>query len=317
MKVFVTAKVPEKILNRLNENFQLIYNDSEIPLTKKEIMEKTRDAEAILCPLSDKIDSEIIENGKNLKIIANYGAGYDNIDIKAAEKNGIFVTNAPAKSSATSTAELTFGLILCLARNLVRGDENVRDGEFKGWRPTFFLGSELMGKTVGIIGMGNIGKTLAKRAISFDMNVIYYSRNRKKEIEEAGAKYMDFHEVIKNSDFLTIHTAYTAELNHMISEKELKEMKKSAYLINAARGPLVDEKALIEALKNDEIAGAALDVYEFEPEVSKELLNLKNVIFEPHIGNATYEAREEMGNIAVDNLLDYKEGKKPRNTVNI
>lgn len=316
MKVFVTSKVPEKVLRRLTENFELIYNDSEIPLTKEEIIEKTADAEAILCPLSDKIDADIINSAKNLKIVANYGAGFDNIDINACNERGIIVTNAPAPSSATSTAELTFGLILCLARNLVRGDQKVRNKEFEGWRPTYFLGNELRGKTVGIIGMGNIGKNLARRALSFDMNVVYFSKNRKESIETLGAKYMTKDDVIKNADFLTIHTAYTPELKHMISYNEFDLMKDSAYLINAARGPLVDERALINALKDDVIAGAALDVYEFEPEISEKLLSLKNVILEPHIGNATYEARDEMGLAAVNNLIDFKENKLPRNKVN-
>lgn len=316
MKVFVTSRVPEKIYRILEDNFELIYHNSETPLTKEEIMQKVEDSDAILCPLSDKIDEDIINNAKNLKIIANYGAGFDNIDLEAATKKNIVVTNAPAPSSATSTAELAFGLILCLARNLVRGDEKVRDKEFFGWRPTYFLGHELRGKTVGIIGMGNIGKNLARRAMSFEMNVIYYSRNRKSCIERLGAKYMAKEDVIKNADFLSIHTAYAPDLKHMISDNEFDLMKKSAYLINAARGPLVDEKALIKALKEEKIAGAALDVYEFEPKVSEELLRLKNVILEPHIGNATYEAREEMGRAAVENLKDFKDNKIPRNKVN-
>lgn len=316
MKVFVTSRVPEKIYEMLNENFEIIYHNSEIPLSKEEIINGVSDAEAILCPLSDKIDKDIIDSGKNLKIIANYGAGFDNIDIEYAKEKNIIVTNAPAPSSAVSTAELSFGLILCLARNLVRGDDEVRNNKFYGWRPTYFLGSELRNKIVGIIGMGNIGKNLAKRCLSFEMNVIYYSRNRKEDIESLGAKYMSREEVIENADFISLHSAYAKELHHMISDKEFDNMKKSAFLINAARGPLVDEKALIRALKEEKIAGAALDVYEFEPKVSKELLTLKNIILEPHLGNATYEARGEMGDAAFYNLLDYKEGKTPRNKVN-
>lgn len=316
MKVFVTSRVPEKIYGMLNENFELKYHDSEVPLTKEEIIKGISDVDAILCPLSDKIDKDIIDSGKNLKIIANYGAGFDNVDISYAKEKNIIVTNAPAPSSAVSTAELSFALMLAIARNLVQGDKEVRNNNFHGWRPTYFLGSELRNKTLGIIGMGNIGKNLAKRAMAFEMNIVYFSRNRKEDIEALGAKYMSREEVIKNADFLSIHSAYSKELHHMISNKEFDDMKESACLINAARGPLVDEEALIKALKENKIKGAALDVYEFEPKVSKELMELENVVLAPHLGNATFEARGEMGDAAFNNLMDYKEGKTPRNKVN-
>ncbi len=252
----------------------------------------------------------------DLKIIANYGAGFDNIDINAAAKRNIVVTNAPAPSSAVSTAELTFALILMIARDMLRAEKNLRDGNFKGWRPTYFLGEQLKSKTLGIIGLGNIGKNLAKRALSFEMNVVYHSRNRKEDVENLGVKYMERDDLIRSADFLSLHTAFSPELRHMISDREFELMPESAYLINAARGPLVDERALICALTEGKIRGAALDVYEFEPKISDELLKLENVVLMPHLGNATYDARREMGEAVLDNLMDFKEGQRPRNKVN-
>ena len=317
MKLLITSNIPEKIYDELDKHFEISYHDSNVPLKKEEIIEMIKGQDALLCPLSDKIDKDIIDAGDNLKIIANYGAGFDNIDIDYAREKGMVVTNAPAPASAVSTAELAFGLMLAAARRLVSGDKVTRAGEFYGWRPTFYLGSQLKGKTLGIIGLGNIGKNLAKRARAFEMKVIYYSRTRKEDFEkEFGLEYMDKDEVIKSSDFLSLHTAYVPELNHMISKKELEIMKKSAILINASRGPVVDEEALANALIENVIAGAALDVYEFEPKVNEKLMDLDKVILSPHLGNATFEARLEMGENAKDNLIAFKEGKSPKNKVN-
>lgn len=318
MKLFITSAIPENILTKLQEHFTVRYHDSQIPLTHEELMEGIVDADALLCPLSDKIDEEIISHGKNLKIIANYGAGYDNIDTKAATQKGIIVTNAPAPSSAISTAELSFALMISIARRIVSGDKLTRRGEFLGWRPTFYLGSELRGKTLGIIGLGNIGKNLAKRAKAFEMKIMYYSRNRKEEFEkEYSLQYCSsIDQVLEESDFVSLHTAFAPELHHLISQESFDKMKPTAYLINASRGPIVDENALVEALKEGKIAGAALDVYEFEPKVHEDLLSMDQVILAPHLGNATVEARQEMGEAAKDNLLDFKAGKTPRNQVN-
>ena len=317
MKLLITSNIPEDIYNELNKNFDITYHNSNIPLTREEIIEKIKGKDALLCPLSDKIDKDVIDASDNLKIIANYGAGFDNIDINYAREKGIVVTNAPAPASAISTAELTFGLMLASARRIVSGDKVTREGKFYGWRPTFYLGSELKDKTLGIICLGNIGKNLAKRAKAFEMNVIYYSRTRKEDFEkEFVLKYMEKDDVIKNSDFLSLHTAFVPELRHMISKKELEMMKKSAILINASRGPIVDEDALADALIENKIAGAALDVYEKEPKVNEKLLALDNVILAPHLGNATFEARLEMGKNAKDNLIDFKNGKTPKNKVN-
>ncbi|WP_282925319.1 2-hydroxyacid dehydrogenase family protein [Peptoniphilus genitalis] len=317
MKLLITSNIPEKIYDDLDKHFEIRYHDSNVPLSKEEIIEMIKGQDALLCPLSDKIDKEVIDAGDNLKIIANYGAGFDNIDIDYAREKGIVVTNAPAPASAVSTAELAFGLMLAAARKIVSGDKVTRAGEFYGWRPTFYLGSQLKGKTLGIIGLGNIGKNLAKRARAFEMKVVYYSRTRKEDFEkEFDIEYLDRDEVIRSADFLSLHTAFVPYLRHMISKKELEMMKKSAILINASRGPIVDEDALADALIENVIAGAALDVYEFEPRVNDKLMDLDNVILAPHLGNATFEARLEMGENAKDNLIDFKNGKNPKNKVN-
>ncbi len=317
MKLLITSNIPKKIYDDLDKHFEISYHDSNVPLKKEEIIEMIKGQDALLCPLSDKIDKEVIDAGDNLKIIANYGAGFDNIDIDYAREKGIVVTNAPAPASAVSTAELAFGLMLAAARKIVSGDKVTRAGEFYGWRPTFYLGSQLKGKTLGIIGLGNIGKNLAKRARAFEMKVIYYSRTRKEDFErEFDIEYLDRDEVVRSADFLSLHTAFVPDLRHMISKKELEMMKKSAILINASRGPIVDEDALADALIENVIAGAALDVYEFEPRVNDKLMDLDNVILAPHLGNATFEARLEMGENAKDNLIDFKNGKNPKNKVN-
>ncbi|WP_138160551.1 NAD(P)-dependent oxidoreductase [Peptoniphilus catoniae] len=316
MKILITSRIPENILVEIKKIFDVDYHDSNIPLKKEEIIERLKGKDALLCPLSDKIDKEVIDSSDSLKIISNYGAGFDNIDLEAASAKNIIVTNAPAPSSAVSTAELAFSLILLTSRRLIAGEKDLKAGNFLGWRPTYFLGSELRGKTLGIIGMGNIGKNLAKRALGFEMKVIYNSRNRKDDIEALGVEYMERDEVIKNSDFLSLHTAFVKELKHMISDREFDLMKKDAYLINAARGPLVDENALIKALKENKIKGAGLDVYEFEPKVSEELMKLDNAVLLPHLGNATYEARGEMGEAVLKNLIDFSQGRVPVNKVN-
>lgn len=315
MKLFISSRVPDEVIQRL-EGVDYSYNDSNVPMTKEEIIADLQGKDALICPLSDKIDKEVMDGAKDLKLILNYGAGFDNIDIAYAREKGIVVCNAPAPSSAVSTAELAFTLMLAQARQLIRGEKDLREGGFHGWRPTYFLGQQLKGKTLGIFGMGNIGQNLAKRALAFDMKVIYNSRNRKEAIEELGATYVSFEELLKESDFISLHSAFVPELKHKFDANAFKAMKPSATFINAARGPLIDEQALADALKEGTIAGAALDVYEFEPKATEDLLHLDNVTLAPHLGNATVEARLEMGNACVDNLEDFIAGKKPRNQVN-
>lgn len=316
-KIFISGKIPEIAYETLSNDFEVTMHDEISLLSKEEIIKGIEGKDALLCLLSDKIDREIIESNPNLKIIANYGAGFDNIDIKAANEYKIPVTNTPGISTI-STAELTIALMLGIARRVVEGDKITRAGKFSGWAPLYQLGTELAGKTLGIIGMGNIGRAVAKRAKAFDMNIIYNNRNQlSKEIEaEYGLTYVSQEEVIAKSDFVSLHVSYSPALHHLINEETIKMMKPSAYIINAARGPLIDEKALLKALQDKTIKGAGLDVYEFEPAITKGLELLDNVILTPHIGNATEEARSGMAQIAANNIIDVFNGLEPRNRVN-
>lgn len=316
-KVFISGKIPTVAYEMLSKEFDVTMHDDLRLLTKEEIIDGVKNSDALLSLLSDNIDADIIAAAPNLKIIANYGAGFNNIDLKAASARKIPVTNTPAVST-DATAELTFGLLLAIARRIVEGDKVTRSGNFTGWAPLYYLGTEVTGKTLGVIGMGNIGRAVAKRAKGFDMRVIYYDKIRQSaEVENAlGIEYMSTEEVIKNADFLTLHANYSPELHHLIGEKELAMMKPSAYLISAARGQMVDEKALLKALQNKIIKGAALDVYEFEPAITPGLEKLDNIILCPHLGNATVETRDAMAKIAAQNIISVLNGQKPQTCVN-
>ncbi|WP_425803691.1 2-hydroxyacid dehydrogenase family protein [Desulfitobacterium sp. Sab5] len=316
-RVFISGKIPRLAYDLLAKEFDVTMHDDLSLLSKQEIMDGIAGKDALLCLLSDIIDKEIIESNKNLKIIANYGAGFNNIDIAAAGQNGIRVTNTPGVST-DATADLVMGLVIAIARRLVEGDKEIRAGRFKGWAPLYHLGVEVTGKTLGIVGMGNIGQGVARRARGFDMKIIYNTRTRlpEQKEKELGLTYMSLEKVIENSDFLSLNLSYSSATHHMISTKELASMKPAAYLINAARGPLVDEQALLEALQNKVIAGAALDVYEFEPQVTKGLEKLDNVILSPHIGNATVETRDAMAEIAAKNIISVLNGQEALTCVN-
>lgn len=318
-KIFVTSSVPDEILKKLEQNFELNYHNSEKTLSEEELMRGVADADAILCPLSDKITKNVIDAGKNLKIIANYGAGFDNIDVKYAAEKKIVVTNAPASNSSTSTAELTAGLIVAAARKIVSGDKLTRKGGFHGWKPNFYLGYQLREKTLGIIGMGNIGKKLSQiMKNGFGMQVLYWNRTRLSEDleKELGVTYSSIEEMLPKVDVLSIHTAFAPELKHIIDYDKMTKMKKDAILVNAARGPLVSEQDLLRVLEEGRFFAVGLDVYEFEPKYDKKLEEYERVILCPHLGNATFEARVEMGNNAFENLLAFKEGRACPNQVN-
>jgi len=250
-------------------------------------------------------------------VISNYAVGYDNIDVTAATEREIAVTNTPGVLTE-ATAEIAFSLMLAVARNVTEGDRFVREDRFEGWDPTLMLGHELHGKTLGIIGMGNIGSKVSEMSKGFDMDVLYYNRSRNKEAErKTDAEYVDLEHLLSRSDFISLHVPLTEETEKMIGAEELKKMKETAYLINTARGEVVDEDALIDALKENEIAGAGVDVYADEPHgANPGFYDLDNMVLTPHLGSATFRAREGMATMAADNLIDVLEGREPEHIVN-
>lgn len=317
MKVFVTRQIPQKGLEMLKARFEVEIGASDRNLSRREICEGTKDADALVCLLSDAIDEEILSGAKKLKIIANYAVGYNNINVEYAKEHGIFVTNTPGVLTET-TADLTWALMLSVARRIVEADKFTRSGKFKGWEPELMLGSDIFGKTLGVIGAGRIGQAVMKRAIGFGMRVIYYSKSRLPlDIESnLNASYVSLEKLLKEADFVSLHVPLTKNTYHMIGEDQLSLMKRTAYLVNTARGPVVDEEALVKFLKEKRIAGAALDVFENEPLLTPGLTELDNVVITPHIGSASKETREKMSVIVAENVIAALEGKIPPNCVN-
>ncbi|MCF7793884.1 MAG: D-glycerate dehydrogenase [Candidatus Cloacimonetes bacterium] len=312
-KIFVTRLLPKPAMELLETTFEVKVNPHDRVLTKDEILEGTKWCDILLCLLTDTIDAEIIKCNPKLKAIVNYAVGFNNIDVKTATKLKIPVTNTPGVLTET-TADLTWSLIMSVSRNLYKSEKFLRDGNFKGWGPMLLLGSDIHGKTLGIIGAGRIGTAVAKRAVGFDMKIIYTDINEMKV--DFPVEKISLDELLKEADYVTIHVPLLPETKHLIGERELKLMKNSAYLINSARGPIVDEKVLAKALKEGWIGGAGLDVYENEPEVEPELLECENAVLLPHLGSATWETRTNMGLIAAKNAIAISEGKIPPQIVN-
>lgn len=318
-KVLIAGKIPTHARNILEEANLTIdeFDDSNALITKAELIERIPDCDFLITPLSTKVDSEVIDSAKNLKLIANYGAGFNNIDVDYAKSKNIPVTNTPFVST-TSTAEVACGLIVSLSHRMVEGDKLMRTVGFNGWAPLFFLGTELAHKTLGIIGLGQIGQAVAKRMKAFDMNIIYTQRTQADpEVEKAlDAKFVPLEELVKESDVISLHIPATPATTHLLGAAEFKAMKKSAVVINTARGPVIDELALLDAIKSGEVAGAGLDVYEKEPEVDDGYKELDNVVLTPHIGNATHEARNAMAEIVATNTVLMDKGDTPKYIIN-
>ena len=315
-KVFVTYKIPEVGLEILREHFEVSVNEKNELLEREEIIGMAKDADALITLLADDIDEKVIDELKNLKIIANYAVGYNNIDVEYAKKKGIMVTNTPDVLTET-TADLTWALLMAVSRRIVEADRFVRQERFEGWRPELLLGDDIFGKTLGIIGFGRIGQAVAKRALGFNMKVIYYSRTKKNEELERNlnATFVSLEELLKKSDFITLHTPLTNETYHLIDKKEFKIIKDGAYLINTSRGAVVNERELVKALKCGKLKGAALDVFENEPKITDELLEMKNVVLAPHIGSASIETRERMAVMVAENVLAALNDRLPPNLV--
>lgn len=316
-KVSITYKIPEAGIKILKEKFEVWINPKENLLTKQEIKSLAKTSDAMITMLADNIDKEILEEGKNkLKIIANYAVGYNNIDVEKAKELGIYVTNTPGVLTET-TADLTWALILSIARRIVESDKFTREGKFEGWKPELFLGSDVYGKTLGIIGFGNIGQAVAKRALGFNMKVLYTQRHRvSSQIENnLNASYVNLKELLESSDYISLHVPLTKETFHLLNEEKLSLIKRSSFLINTSRGAVIDEKILYEKLKNKEIAGAALDVYEKEPQITAGLVKLDNVVLTPHIGSATFETRSKMSVMVAQDIITALNGDIPKNLI--
>ncbi len=318
MKIFVTRQIPGDHLGKLKvDGNEVTISEYNRPLTDEELSTKSKGVDALLSLLTDKIDANLMDAiGPQLKIISNYAVGFDNVDVKAAGERGILVTNTPSDEVNESVAEHTWGLIVAVARRIVEADEATRHGAYRGWEPDIFLGTNLVGKTIGIIGLGRIGTMVARRAAGYKMNVIYYKRTRDMACEESmGVKYCELDTVLAESDVVTLHTPLTDETRHMIDKVALSKMKKGAFLVNTARGAIVNERDLVEALRDGHIGGAGLDVFEDDPNITPELYDMQNVITTPHIASATNEARNKMGEQAVAAILDTLSGTKPQNLV--
>lgn len=318
-KIFVTRKIPAHALDELTHSgHEVDVSQFDRILTAQELIDKGKNTDAILSLLTDKITKEVLDElGRQVKIISNYAVGFDNIDVAAATERGIVVCNTPCDEVNESVAEMTWAMMLALSRRVVEADQVTRQGAYKGWEPAIFLGQLLRGKTLGIVGMGRIGGMVAKRAKGFEMRVLYNKRSRDEEMEkEYGVEFAELDRLYAESDFVSIHVPLNDETRGMINTDAFSKMKHGAILINTARGPIVKEQDLVEALRDGHLGGAGLDVYENEPIINPELVGMENVIMTPHIASATHEAREAMGKLAVDAILGTFNDQMPSNIVN-
>ncbi len=320
-RIFITRPIPEAGPKSLRDKgYDVVVNETarERAATNEEMIEGVKNADALLSILTDKITAEVMDAGlPTLKIIANYAVGFDNIDLEAAKQRGIMVTNTPGVLTDT-VAEHTFALMLAIAHRIAEADRFSRAGKYSAWGPELLLGTDVSGKTLGVLGLGRIGSRVAYHASKgFRMKVLYYDPNQNFDFEkEYGAVYVsNIDELLPQCDFVSIHVPLLDSTHHLINGERLNKMKQSAYLINTSRGPIIDEVALAAALKNGTIKGAAIDVFEHEPEITPELKELDNVIVTPHIASATKETRDKMSELAADNIIEALEGRTPPNLV--
>jgi glyoxylate reductase len=314
VKVLVTREIPEAGLGPL-EGFDVTVL-SERPPERGELLEAVRGVNGILSTVTEKMDAEVMDAaGEDLKVIANMAVGYDNVDLEAAKERNIVVTNTPEVLTET-TADTAFLLLLAAARRLGEAERLLRAGKWDAWGPKQLLGPDVWGKKLGLVGLGRIGYAVARRTSGFQMELLYYDQYRNEDTEsELGARYLELDDLLRESDFVSVHTPLTPETRHLIGERELGLMQATSVLVNASRGPVVDESALAEALENKRIFAAGLDVYENEPEVHPRLLELENVVLAPHIGSASIETRDKMATLAAENLRAVLRGEQPKTPV--
>ncbi|HBK33456.1 TPA: D-glycerate dehydrogenase [Candidatus Uhrbacteria bacterium] len=320
-RVLVTRRIPDIGMNLLLKDKRLrldVYEKNRV-IPQKELLKRIKGVDILLCLLTDRIDAKVMDAaGSSLKLIVNYAVGFNNIDVEAATKRKIAVANAPSPYVSESVAEHTIALLFALTRRIVESDAFTRAGNYKGWDPHLLLGTDVYGKTLGIIGTGAIGEAVVHRMHDgFFMKILYHDVKRNPVLEkETGAKFVSINELLKRSDFVSLHVPLLPSTHHLISTKELALMKKTAFLINTARGPVVDERELLKALARKQIAGAGLDVYECEPMIDcdphdhLELRKMKNVVLTPHIASSTIEAREAMAKVVAENILLFLKGKR-------
>lgn len=316
-KVYVTRRVQDAGIDLLKGRADFEVWEKNVPMDRESLLKKAPLVKGLLCTLSDKIDPELLDLCPDLKVVSNYGVGYDNIDVEAATARGVMVTNTPDVLT-NATADTAFTLILASARRVVEANEFLRSGDWITWEPDLLLGQDVSEATLGIVGMGKIGQAVARRAAGFSMKVLFHNRSPRPELEkELGARQVSLDELLRESDFVSLHCPLSDETKGLIGEEELKKMKKSAILVNTSRGPVVDQKALFKACSEKWIWGAGLDVFDVEPvPLDEPLLTLKNVTTIPHLGSATLKTREAMAMKAATNLLAGLEGKRPPNLVN-
>lgn len=301
----------------LDGHFEMEYWPLQEKMPREELLQRVADKDAVICLLTEKIDDELLAAAPKLRIVSTVSVGYDHIDVPACTRRNVLVTNTPGVLDET-TADLAWALLMAIARRVVEGDAWVRTGAWPGWELDQLLGGDVYGKTLGVIGFGRIGRGMARRALGFRMRVLYYNRSRVPvEVErELRAEFVELDRLLRDSDFVTLHVPLSAETRHLISADAFEKMKLTAYLINTARGPVVDEGALVQALDEKKIAGAALDVYENEPKVHPALLSRRDVILAPHIGSATIETRTKMAVMAATNAAEFFAGRRPPNALN-
>lgn len=316
--VFITQLIPQPGIDLLKEHFSVEVNPKNLPLPKKELLRRVKGKEAVLSLLTDVMDDEVMAAaGSNLKIIANYAVGFNNIDLVAATQRGIPVTNTPDVLT-DATADFAWTLLMASARRITEGDKLTRSGKFKGWGALMLLGADVFGKTLGIVGLGRIGVGVAKRAKGFNMRILYNDAERVSSAieQEAGVEFVPLERLLRESDFVSLHVPLMEGTRHLMGEREFSMMKKTAHLINTSRGPVINEKALVAALRSGKIAGAALDVYENEPKLATGLAKLPNCVLAPHIASATIETRTKMALMAAENIVARLSGRRPPNCVN-
>lgn len=311
--LYVSRLLPDPVMVAIRERFALVREPIDAAPSLSALQEGLSKAAAAIVTLTDRIDAQTLESARELKVLANYAVGYNNIDVDAAQRRGVIVTNTPDVLT-DATADLTWALILATARRVIEGDQLVRSGQWAGWTPTQLLGAAVAGKTMGVIGMGRIGQAVAQRAAGFRMKVLYYSR-RPIDRQRNAWESRTLPALLGESDFVTIHVPLTAETRHLIGVHQLAQMRRTVILINTARGPIVDEAALAAALRSGTIAGAGLDVFEDEPRLHPDLATLKQVVLLPHLGSATWAARVEMGMICLKNVEAVLGGQSAPNRI--